>query len=130
MGDDVLFAGILRTSRNKARARQFLQWFCGQQQQATLLDVNQSLRTGVFGVTNGFSSFRATNSRELPQRYPLLLGHTPLENMLVFPDTLPDNWPRLRDEVIAKWIEQSAMGQATEPLDKAIADWQQAAKKQ
>ena len=130
VNDDALFAGILRSSRNKGRARAFLQWFCNLSEQSGLLDVNQSRRTGVFGVTDGFSSFRSTNSRDLAQRYPLLLGHIPLENMLVFPDTLADGWQRLRDEVITRWMEQSALGQASEPLDKAIADWQQAAKKQ
>ncbi|MGA2478809.1 MAG: ABC transporter substrate-binding protein [Spirochaetia bacterium] len=127
--DDVLFGGVLRSSRNKGGARAFLQWFCSLPVQQSLLTVNQSLRIGVFGVTNGFSAYRSINEKDLPQKYPLLLGHIPQENLLVFPETLPDNWVRLRDGVIDPWIVQKSAGQESEDLDKVLADWQQAQKK-
>jgi hypothetical protein len=132
--DDVLFAGILRSSRNKAEARTFLLWFGNPSTQQSLLAANQSKRIGVFAVTNGFSALKSINEKDLPQRYPLLLGHIPLERLLVFPETLPDNWVKVRgtsrtDGVIWKWILSSAADPATKPLDKTIQDWQNAQKK-
>jgi ABC-type glycerol-3-phosphate transport system substrate-binding protein len=127
--DNVLFGGVLRSSRNKGGARAFLQWFCSLPVQQSLLTVNQSLRIGVFGITDGFSAYRILNEKDLPQKYPLLLGHIPQENLLVFPETLPDNWVRLRDGVIRPWIVQKGTGQDTEDLEKVLAAWQQGQKK-
>lgn len=127
--DDVLFGGVLRTSRNKAGARAFFQWFCSPAVQQTLLNVNQSKRIGVFGVTDGFSALKSINERDLPQKYPILLGHIPLENILSFPGPLPDNWVKVRDSVIVPWIAQTAIGQETQLLDKKLDEWQKAQKK-
>lgn len=59
--DNALFAGVLRSSRHKAGARTFLQWFCSLAVQQSLLSVNQSRRIGVFGVTDGFSALKSIN---------------------------------------------------------------------
>ena len=127
--DDVLFAGVLRSSRNRAEARAFLQWFCSPAVQQILLNVNQSKRIGVFGVTDGFSALKTINERDLPQKYPVLLGHIPLDSILTFPGLLPDNWVKVRDSVIVPWIAQTAAGQETQPLDKTLEEWQKAEKK-
>ncbi len=96
--------------------------------------MNQSMRIGVFAVTNGFSALKSINEKDLPQKYPVLLGHIPLERLLVFPETLPDNWVTLRgtsrsDGVIWPWILQAATNPSIQPLDKAIQEWQNAQKK-
>jgi hypothetical protein len=91
--------------------------------------VNQSKRIGVFGVTDGFSALKTINERDLPQKYPVLLGHIPLESILAFPGLLPDNWAKVRDSVIVPWIAQTAAGQETQPLDKTLEEWQKAEKK-
>jgi ABC-type glycerol-3-phosphate transport system substrate-binding protein len=127
--DNVLFAGVIRSGRNKAGARSFLQWFCSPAVQQSLLTFKQSRRIGVFGVTDGFSSLKTINEKDLPQKYPLLLGHIPLENLLTFPDPLPDNWVKVRDAAITPWILQTAAGTETETLEKTIADWVDAQKK-
>ncbi len=126
---DVLFAGVLRSSRNKGGARSFLEWFCSPSVQRTLLDVNQSRRIGVFGVTDGFSSFKTINERELPQKYPFLLGHIPSESILAFPDMLPDNWLAVRDQVIRPWIHLSASGAEDQSLESKLDDWVKVTKK-
>jgi len=126
---NVLSGGVLRLSRNKAGARAFLQWFCSLPVQQMLLNVNQSLRIGVFGVTDGFSAFKGMNEKDLPLRYPLLLGHVPQENILSFPETLPDNWLKLRDAVIRPWIAETATGTEQGDLDKKLVEWQAAQKK-
>ena len=127
--DDVLFAGVLRSSRNKGEARAFLQWFCSPTVQQTLLNVNQLKRIGVFGVTDGFSALKTINERDLAQKYPVLLGHIPLDSILTFPGLLPDNWVKVRDGVVVPWIAQTASGKETQPLDKTLDEWQKAEKK-
>jgi len=126
--DNVLFAGVLRTARNKSGARAFLQWLCTVPVQQGLLGVNQSRRIGVFGITNGFSALKTINEKDLPQKYTILLGHVPLESFLVFPETLPDNWVRIRDGVIEPWILDAAKG-STQALESRLSDWQEAQKK-
>jgi len=127
--DDVLFAGVLRTSRDKAGAKAFLQWFCSLPVQLSLLQVNQSRRIGVFGITDGFPAWKSIDEKDLPAKYPLLLGHIPMENLLTFPDTLPDNWVRVRDGVVEPWMLDSASGKTTDTLEKRLQDWQDAQKK-
>ncbi|HTZ52047.1 MAG TPA: ABC transporter substrate-binding protein [Spirochaetia bacterium] len=127
--DDVLFAGVLRTSRDKAGAKAFLQWFCSLPVQLSLLQVNQSRRIGVFGITDGFPAWKSIDEKDLPAKYPLLLGHIPMENLLTFPDTLPDNWVRVRDAVVEPWMLDTASGKTTDTLEKRLQDWQDAQKK-
>lgn len=126
---DVLLAGVLKSSRNKRGAQAFLEWFCNPSVQRTLLDVNQSKRIGVFGVTDGFSAFKSINERELPQRYPFLLGHIPTESFLTFPETLPDNWLAVRDQVILPWIRQTASATEDQSLERRLDDWMKKMKK-
>jgi hypothetical protein len=127
--DDVLYSGVPHTSRDKAGAKAFLQWFCSLPVQQSLLTVNQSRRIGVFGITNGFSALKTIDEKDLPAKYPLLLGHIPMENLLVFPETLPDNWVKVRDGVVLPWILDSASGQETQGLEKRLEDWENAQKK-
>jgi hypothetical protein len=124
----VLFAGILRSARDKSGARKFLLWFFSPQTQRSLLEVNQSRRIGVFSIADGFSSFKAINEKDLPQKYPLLLGRVPGEASIVFPDALPDDWLRLRDEVFRPWLSRAASGEQQQGLDKTLADWRKAQK--
>ncbi len=100
--------------------------------QQSLLTVNQSRRIGVFGVTNGFSALKSINEKDLPQKYPILLGHVPLESFLSFPEMLPDNWLSIRgtngtDGVIWQWILAAASvspsDQPVKPLDKTLQEW-------
>jgi hypothetical protein len=127
--DEALFVGVLRSSRNKGGARAFLQWFCTLSVQRSLLEVNQSRRIGVFGISNGFSSLKAINEKDLPQKHPLLLGHIPSENMIGFPDPLPDNWQKVRDEVVLPWMERTAVDEEDQPLEKRLEEWLIAQKK-
>ncbi len=127
--DDVVFAGVLRSARNKRGAKAFLEWFFTLQNQRSFLEVAQSLRIGVFGVTDGFSSFKIINEKDMAQKYPILLGHVPLESLLEFPDTLPDNWVKVRDEVILPWISRATVGDDTADLSTRIDEWHAAAMK-
>jgi ABC-type glycerol-3-phosphate transport system substrate-binding protein len=127
--DDVLFAGVMRSSRDKAGAKAFLQWFCSLPVQLSLLSVNQSRRIGVFGITDGFPAWKSIDEKDLPAKYPILLGHIPMENLLLFPDTLPDNWVKVRDGVVGPWVMDSASGKEVDPLEKRLQDWQDAQKK-
>ena len=49
-----------------------------------------------------------------------------MENLLMFPDTLPDNWVKLRDAAVLPWILDAASGQESQTLDKRLEDMQNA----
>jgi hypothetical protein len=127
--DNVMYAGVPRAARGKTGAKTFLLWFCSLPVQQSLLTVNQSRRIGVFGITDGFSALKSINEKDLPAKYPLLLGHIPMENLLAFPDILPDNWLKLRDAVVVPWILGTASGTESQTLEKRLEDWQNAQKK-
>jgi hypothetical protein len=127
--DNVLFAGVLRSGGNKRGAKAFLEWFFNLQNQRSFLEVAQSRRIGVFAVSNGFSALKAINDKDLPQKYPILPGHIPPENMLLFPETQADNWVKVRGEVILPWLAASAADTDTESLEKRIDLWQKALRK-
>lgn len=125
--DNVLFAGLLRSSRNKKGAKSFLEWFFSLQNQRSFLEAVQSRRIAVFGVTNGFSAFKTINEKDLAQKYSGLLGRIPTEGMLVFPELLPDSWTKVRDEVVSRWLLDSAYGRESAPLSQRIDEWKAAA---
>jgi hypothetical protein len=122
--EDALFAGVLRSGKNKRGAKAFMEWFFSLQNQRSFLDAAQSLRIGVFGITDGFSAIRSLNEREMTQKYPILLGHIPAESVLRFPETLPDNWVEFRDKVLWTWLISSARGQETVSLSSRMEEWQ------
>ena len=98
--DDVLYAGVPRSSRDKAGAKAFLQWFCSLPVQQSLLTVNQSRRIGVFGITDGFSALKSIDEKDLPPSTPCSWAISPWKTCSAFPDTLPDNWVKVRDAVV------------------------------
>ncbi len=122
--EDVLFAGVLRSARNKRGAKNFLEWFFSLQNQKSFLDDVQSLRIGVFGITDGFSSIKSLNEVEMTRKYPILLGHMPSESMLKFPETLPNNWLRIRKEVLWPWLIRSVKGTETGTFSSILDTWQ------
>jgi hypothetical protein len=124
--DTVLFAGVPRTARNKRGAKAFIEWFASPATQRELLEVNRSQRLGVFGVTSGFPALVALDEKDLPQLYPSLLGRVPAAGVLSFPDALPSEWSRMRDEAVLPWLEQAASGGGTETLADALLAWERA----
>lgn len=129
VADNVLFAGIPRSSGNKRGGKAFLEWLFDPQVQRDILGVNQFRRINVFGIAGGFSSLKAINERDLPQRYPLLVSHVPQESFLLFPEILPDDWVEMREQVVEPWFKESL--EADPPgstLEKRIETWQKAKK--
>jgi ABC-type glycerol-3-phosphate transport system substrate-binding protein len=122
--DDVIFAGVPRSARNKRGARAFLDWLAQPATQRSLLEANRSRRLGVFGVFGGFSALESLNEKELPQQHPLLLGHVPPEGSLAFPEPLPAGWDSASADVILPWLAKAAAGEATGTLEGAVEAWQ------
>jgi hypothetical protein len=124
--DDVLFGGVLRKGRNTRGGKAFLEWLVDPQTQKDLLEVAQSRRISVFGVTNGFSALKAVNEKDLAQKYTNLLGHIPTEGLIQFPATLPDSWVKVRDEAINPWLAQAATGDVGPDLTQTLQQWRDA----
>ena len=127
--DNAIFAGVPRSARNKRGARAFLEWLAQPATQRSLLEANRSKRLGVFGVIGGFSALESLNEKELPQQYPLLLGHVPPEASLAFPDPLPAGWDNARSAAVLPWLSKAAAGESAGTLEAAIEAWQAAVRK-
>ncbi len=105
--DNVLFAGIPRGADNVTGALELLSWLFQHDTQTRLMRINHFKRLqGTYGVAGGFSALTVINERDLPQpdHYPLLLGHIPSSEMLLFPPLLPRNWRNLKQDVIIPWL--------------------------
>jgi ABC-type glycerol-3-phosphate transport system substrate-binding protein len=113
--DNILFAGIPRSGRNKKGARLFLEWIFTPQVQMKIMETNQFKRlAGVFGISNGFSSLSEVNEKALPQPqfYPLFLGHIPSPEMLSFPSRLPYDWHTLKHDLVIPWLRDTIIDPA------------------
>ena len=115
-GDEVLYFGIPKGSRNRRGARLFLAWVFQPETQARLLEINQAKRLDTFGIAGGFSSLRIVNEREFPAVYKPLLGRIPPEQMLVFSKALPVNWGEQKQRIVIPWLVSYVTGRADEEL--------------
>jgi ABC-type glycerol-3-phosphate transport system substrate-binding protein len=115
-GEEVLYFGIPKGSRNRRGARLFLTWVFQPETQARLLEINQEKRLDTFGIAGGFSSLRIVNEREFPGVYKQLLGRIPPEQMLVFSKALPVNWGEQKERIVIPWLVSYVTGKADEEL--------------
>jgi hypothetical protein len=107
VGDEILFAGIPRTSGRKSQAKGFLLWLFQVQTQTRLLDLSRRQRLGVFGIAGGFSGLKQVNELVFPQHYPRLIGRIPPEELLQVPGPLPEAWPEIKDQVLTAWLREA-----------------------
>ena len=120
--EDIAYAAILRSGKNKTTAETFLKWFFKEANQKKILEKAKS--TGCmdfsFGLAGGFSSIRAVDDRIFPLYYPTLPGRVPAPEKLAMPATLPHDWPAIRENVVAPWI-QDALAQDGDGIDSAAS---------
>ena len=124
VASDILFAGIPKEGEDIEAARAFLGWLLREEEQAQLLETSQFLRIRSFGIAQGFSSLIKVNELSFPRFYPLLVGNIPSQNELTFPETLPREWERVKNEVIIPWLIRNGSSEGTdEPLEKTVEGW-------
>ncbi|MCL2481140.1 MAG: hypothetical protein FWF38_05470 [Spirochaetaceae bacterium] len=122
--DDIIYAGIPKSASNKKGAEIFLIWLFDYHTQENIMEAGKSKRIRSFGISSGFSSLRTVNEQVFPKHYPLLVGHIPPHNMLVFPSSLPVEWEALKASIIKKWLYREAGNtRTTSDLEAAIRDW-------
>jgi ABC-type glycerol-3-phosphate transport system substrate-binding protein len=122
--DDVLFAAIPRDAENPAGAEAFLTWFFDAETQRALLQATRLKRMRSFGIAGGFSSVVQVNERYLAQSFPQLVGHVPPAHFLHFPEPLPENWRRMRDQAVEPWLQDALQPEVTESdLSERIRAW-------
>jgi len=112
VADELLFAGIPRTSGRKRQAKAFLLWLFQAETQKRLLEVGRRQRLGVFGIAGGFSSLKSVNELEFPQHYPRLIGRIPPEELLHVPGPLPEAWPEIKTQVLIPWLQEAVIAES------------------
>jgi hypothetical protein len=110
VSEGAVYAGLVRGASGRAAAEAFLRWLLTPEAQRAILERSRISRATAFafGVAGGFSSIRSVNEGIFPAFYPALVGHAPPAGRLSLPALLPDDWPALRDSVIAPWALAAA----------------------
>ena len=121
--DNIVWAGVPASAGNKRGARDFLSWLFGLETQRKILQIGLEKRLRVFGVADGFSSVREVNERELPQRYPALVGKVPEASLLVFPERLPAVWDRVRKEALEQEFFRSVVVDRNASFASVLESW-------
>jgi len=116
VGEEVLYFGIPKGSRNKRGARLFLAWILQPETHTKLLAINQGKRLDTFGIAGGFSSLRVVTEKEFPRVYRRLLGRIPPEELFTFPKALPVGWGEQKERVVVPWLVSYVLGKADEEL--------------
>ncbi len=122
VSDEILFAGIPRSSRRKTQAKAFLLWLFQGETQTRLLDIGRRQRLGVFGIAGGFSSLKSVNELAFPQYYPRLMGRIPPEELLHVPGPLPDSWPEIKSQVLLPWLREAVSAQGPAGGSEELAE--------
>ena len=127
--DDILYAGICASTKNKDASQAFISWLYSLDTQEKLLmkKIEKNLASKEFGIAGGFSSLKPITEKVFPQYYPLLLAHLPQNNSLKTPLILPNNWETLKNEIIFPYLLEATIsfekaGEQTS-LEKKIKEW-------
>lgn len=128
--DDILYAGICSSTKNKEECEAFITWLYSSESQEKLLMKKEmmNLPSKEFGIAGGFSSLKPITEKVFPQYYPLLLSHLPQNSTLKTPLILPANWETLKREIIFPYLldETTYSEEPTEPphsLEEKIKEW-------
>lgn len=128
--DDIVYMGICRKARNLPAVEAFLIWFFSEETQRKLLERSRDM--GIFdqsfGISGGFSSLREVNERAFPLFYPILFGHLPPTDALSVPRILPNDWYKVKEEVILPFLESAVIAEPAieDPnriLQERLAAW-------
>jgi len=94
--------------------------------QEKLLEASMHKRIRIFGIGQGFSSLKTVNNTVLPKLYPALMGHIPPENAIVYPFSVPANWPVIKDQIITPWLLEkiTAEDPQNRELKDAVTNWE------
>jgi len=122
--ENVLFMGIPVKAENSRGAEAFLSWFFQPSTQKKLLEASQRKFTHFFGIFSGFSSLKEINETEYPRLYPILVGHIPPEEILVFPPPVPFMWGELKKRIILPYfLDQVQDAKQEEKLQDRLNAW-------
>jgi len=104
--DDILYAAIMASSKNKKASEAFFVWFYSPsvQQQLLMQKIDENVFTKEFGIAGGFSSLKPITEKAFPKYYPLLLSHLPPTKALKTPRILPNNWKLLKEEILYPYL--------------------------
>lgn len=92
VNEDVVYGGILATSRKKEAGRRFLQWLAAEETQIELVTAKIEARIDTFGLFGGFSTIPAVNETLTTTVYPRLIGRVPAPMVLLFPEKHRRYW--------------------------------------
>ena len=124
VNEDMVFAGIVKNPGAKKGAFSFLAWLFSPTTQEKLLESAKFKRIRSFGIAGGFSSITQVNELVLPKYFPSITGRVPSPGQLDFPPTLPENWKRIKREVIIPYLRERNINERSgESLENRLLTW-------
>lgn len=107
---EICCAAIPRRGKNKETAEQFLKWLFSPENQMALMEHGRLTRLSEsqFGIAGGFSTLREVTEKTFPMYYPDLVGRVPQASALIAPGIFPENWHKVKTEMIIPWLRDVA----------------------
>lgn len=109
LDDEMIYAGILKSARNKTAAKAFLRFLFSAETQTEILaeKAETKLSSLGFGIVGGFSSLRSITENIFPKYYPLLLSHLPQSKGFMSPHILPSNWLEIKQNILIPYLQNA-----------------------
>ena len=104
--DNVVYAGVVASTRAFSHATDFLSWLIAPQTQIEVLHRKLEDRLDSFGFLEGFSTIDRVNEVLANEIYPELAGTIPIMANVIFPPTLPRYWDEARHEVVFPTLQR------------------------
>ena len=120
----VISAGIPSTADSPDASSRFIHWLMLPETQSRLMARWERDGITVFGFLGGLSSLPEVNESILIRHYPAMKGMIPEGHYLSVPESLPQRWSTIRDDVIAPWFQSVVSDTGnTSSLSEAYRKW-------
>ena len=120
----VISAGIPSMAGSPDASSRFIHWLMLPETQSRLMARWERDGISVFGFLGGLSSLPEVNESILIRHYPAMKGMIPEGHYLSVPESLPQRWSNIRDDVIAPWFQSVVSDTGnTSSLSEAYRKW-------
>ena len=120
----VISAGIPSKAGSPDASSRFIYWLMLPETQSRLMARWERDGITVFGFLGGLSSLPEVNESILIRHYPAMKGMIPEGHYLSVPESLPQRWSTIRDDVIAPWFQSVVSDTGnTSSLSEAYRKW-------
>ncbi len=121
----VTWGGIIKNNTAGGSAEEFMAWLLEPETQKSLIGRWETEGLTVFGFLDGLSSIPMINQTAIIDKFPSIRGKIPENHFLTIQKPLPDQWFRIREEVVIPWFESAIFDpQNALKLSESYTKWE------